>query len=71
MNRISCILTLPIRMPPLKSGIAFVVGLKICNVDVIALVNVHAAGPTELLPFGYELSLLIEYLDAAVGTAAT
>src|SRR6266480_2320615 len=40
--------------------------LGIGHVDHIVLIDVNAAGPAELLPFGDEMPILIKDLDAVV-----
>src|SRR5215813_99615 len=56
--------------PALEARILRVVRFGIRCVQHIVLVDEDSARPTELLPFGKELAVLIEYLDAAVGAVS-
>ena len=40
--------------------------LGVCRIDVVVLIDIQAAWPAELFPFGEELAILIKDLDAIV-----
>src|SRR6266849_531198 len=51
----------------LEARVGLVGRLRVGDVDHVVLVDPDAARPTELLPLGEELAVLVEDLDAAVG----
>src|SRR5262249_59949419 len=50
----------------LPAGIRLAVRLRVRDVEDVTLVDVDAAGPSELLPLLEELAVLVEDLDAVV-----
>src|SRR5690606_40161954 len=53
---------------PLEAGIAPRVGLGVRDVEHVVRVDEHAAGPAELRPARDVVAVLVEDLDAVVGT---
>src|SRR5579863_9671974 len=47
-----------------------VCGLRVSHIHGVALVDENSARPAKLLPLGDELAVLVENLDAVVGTVA-
>src|SRR5438105_3049914 len=54
----------------LDAGVVVLIRLSVGDVDHVILANRDAARAAELLPFGDELAIAIEYLDATVGAIA-
>src|SRR5215475_3177797 len=51
----------------LEARVGLVARLRVGDIDLVVLVDPHAARPAELLPFGEELAVLVEDLEAVVG----
>src|SRR5262249_45585090 len=58
--------TLPSLTLPIRIGIEFLARLGIGGVENVVAVDVEAARPAELPPFGEKFSILVEDLDAVV-----